>query len=123
MTIHDFDMARFLLGEEPTTVFATAAAMTSDDIARAGDIDTACVTLQCPSGRMAVITNSRRASFGYDQRIEALGSLGACVRKMCPPQPWYWKEPKAFALKIPCTFSLNAIKTRIDWNGSILSMC
>ncbi len=77
MTIHDFDMARFVLGEEPVSVTATAAALTDPGIAAAGDVDTACVTLQCASGRIAVITNSRRASFGYDQRVEAHGSLGS----------------------------------------------
>ena len=76
MTIHDFDMARFILGEEPTHVTAVASALTGPAIQQAGDIDTAVVTLQCDSGRIAVITNSRRASFGYDQRIEAHGALG-----------------------------------------------
>ena len=76
MTIHDFDMARFLLGEEPTTVSATASSLVSPEIAAIGDIDTACVTLQCASGRIAVITNSRRCSAGYDQRVEVHGATG-----------------------------------------------
>lgn len=76
MTIHDFDMARYLLGEEPTEVFASAASLVDPAIGTAGDVDTAIVTLTCASGRMAVITNSRRASYGYDQRIEVHGSLG-----------------------------------------------
>jgi len=76
MTVHDFDMARFLLGEEPVTVTATAAALVDPLIAEIGDIDTACVTMQCASGAIAVITNSRRASFGYDQRVEVHGSTG-----------------------------------------------
>lgn len=84
MTIHDFDMARYLLGEEPTSVSATAAALVSTDIADAGDIDTACITLQCDSGKIAVITNSRRASFGYDQRIEVHGSLGTLRTRNVP---------------------------------------
>jgi myo-inositol 2-dehydrogenase/D-chiro-inositol 1-dehydrogenase len=77
MTIHDIDMARFMLGEEPTSVVATASALTSQEIADEKDIDTACVTLQCESGKIAVITNSRRAGFGYDQRVEVHGSLGS----------------------------------------------
>ena len=84
MTIHDFDMARFMLAEEPTTVVATASALVSKDIANAGDVDTACITLQCESGKIAVITNSRRASFGYDQRIEVHGSLGSLRTENVP---------------------------------------
>ncbi len=77
MTIHDIDMARFMLGEEPISVVATASALVSQEIADENDVDTACLTLLCESGKMAVITNSRRASFGYDQRIEVHGSLGS----------------------------------------------
>jgi myo-inositol 2-dehydrogenase / D-chiro-inositol 1-dehydrogenase len=84
MTIHDFDMARFILNEEPVHVSATAATLTDPAIKAAGDIDTACVTLQCASGRIAVITNSRRASFGYDQRVEAHGSLGTLRTENVP---------------------------------------
>jgi myo-inositol 2-dehydrogenase/D-chiro-inositol 1-dehydrogenase len=84
MTIHDFDMARFILGEEPVTVTATASALTDPEIAGIGDIDTACVTMQCASGRIAVITNSRRASYGYDQRVEAHGSLGTLRTENVP---------------------------------------
>ena len=76
MTIHDFDMARWLLGEEPVSVHATAASLTDPEIKKLGDIDTAIVSLQCASGKMAVITNSRRAAYGYDQRIEVHGSKG-----------------------------------------------
>lgn len=84
MTIHDFDMARFILGEEPVTVSAAAASLTDPAIAALGDIDTASVTLQCASGRIAVITNSRRASYGYDQRVEAHGSLGTLRTENVP---------------------------------------
>lgn len=77
MTIHDIDMARFMLGEEPVSVVATASALISREIAAENDVDTACLTLQCDSGKIAVITNSRRAGFGYDQRVEVHGSLGS----------------------------------------------
>jgi myo-inositol 2-dehydrogenase / D-chiro-inositol 1-dehydrogenase len=77
MTIHDFDMARWLLGEEPDTVIATAAVLTDPAIGKAGDYDSVNVLLKTPSGRQVVITNSRRATYGYDQRIEVLGSDGA----------------------------------------------
>jgi len=76
MTIHDFDVARWLLGEEPAWVYASAAALTDPQIGTLGDVDTAVVTLTCKSGKMAVITNSRRATYGYDQRIEVHGSDG-----------------------------------------------
>ena len=76
MTIHDFDMGRWLLGEEPLQVYASAATLTDPEIRKVGDVDTAVVTLTCASGRMAVITNSRRATYGYDQRIEVHGSGG-----------------------------------------------
>lgn len=77
MTIHDFDMARWLLGEEPETVMAQASVLTDPAIGEAGDYDSVNVILRTPSGRQAIITNSRRATYGYDQRIEVLGSRGA----------------------------------------------
>ena len=76
MMIHDLDMARFLLAEEPVSVRAVGAALVDPAIGAAGDVDTAAVLLQTASGRIASITNSRRASYGYDQRIEAHGALG-----------------------------------------------
>jgi len=76
MTIHDFDMARFLLGEEPVAVSATAAVLVDKAIGEAGDYDSVSVLLQTASGRQAMISNSRRATYGYDQRIEVHGSKG-----------------------------------------------
>jgi len=75
MTIHDFDMARFFLGEV-VEVQATGANLIADYIADAGDIDSAVVVLRGAGGALAQITNSRRCSFGYDQRIEAFGATG-----------------------------------------------
>ncbi len=76
MTIHDFDMARFLLGEEVTEVVATAAVLVDPAIGAAGDFDSVQVLLKTASGRQAMISNSRRATYGYDQRIEVHGSKG-----------------------------------------------
>ncbi|GGH31279.1 myo-inositol 2-dehydrogenase [Cribrihabitans marinus] len=76
MTIHDFDMARFLLGEEPVEIFAAGSCLVDAGIGAAGDIDTAAVTLRTASGKLCQINNSRRASYGYDQRIEVHGSNG-----------------------------------------------
>src|SRR5437879_3151322 len=77
MMIHDFDMARWLLGEEPIEVFAAASVLVDPAIGDAGDVDTAVVTLRTKSGALCEISNSRRAAYGYDQRIEAFGALGA----------------------------------------------
>jgi len=76
MMIHDFDMARFLMGEEFIVVNALGAALVDKAIGTAGDVDTAAVQMQTQSGRIAVITNSRRATYGYDQRMEVHGSKG-----------------------------------------------
>ncbi|MDI6025168.1 inositol 2-dehydrogenase [Corticibacterium sp. UT-5YL-CI-8] len=76
MTIHDFDMARFLLGEEPVKVSAHASVLVDKAIGAAGDYDSATVILETASGKQCVISNSRRATYGYDQRIEVLGSDG-----------------------------------------------
>jgi myo-inositol 2-dehydrogenase/D-chiro-inositol 1-dehydrogenase len=79
MTIHDFDMARFLLGEEIDAVSAHGSCLVDPAIGEAGDIDTAVINLTTTSGKLAQISNSRRASFGYDQRIEVHGSKGMLV--------------------------------------------
>ncbi len=76
MAIHDFDMARWLLAEEPSEVFAWGSCLVDPAIGQAGDIDTARTILKTPSGRLCVISNSRRSGYGYDQRIEAFGSAG-----------------------------------------------
>jgi myo-inositol 2-dehydrogenase/D-chiro-inositol 1-dehydrogenase len=76
MMIHDLDMARFLLGEEPTEVHAVGSCLVDPAIGKAGDVDTAAVLLKTASGKIAQISNSRRATYGYDQRIEVHGSGG-----------------------------------------------
>lgn len=84
MTIHDFDMVRWLLGQEPVSVHAMASALVDPEIAAAGDVDTAVVSLQCADGTTAVITNSRRAVYGYDQRVEAHGAEGLLAVENVP---------------------------------------
>ncbi|WP_194097183.1 inositol 2-dehydrogenase [Marivivens aquimaris] len=76
MTIHDFDVARWLLGEEVTTVMARGSVLTDPAIGELGDFDSVNVILTTASGKQCTITNSRRATYGYDQRMEVLGSLG-----------------------------------------------
>ena len=76
MTIHDFDMARFLSGSEVKEVYATGAVLVDPAIGEAGDIDTAIIQLTFENGAIGTIDNSRRAVYGYDQRIEVFGSKG-----------------------------------------------
>ncbi|HSA79290.1 MAG TPA: inositol 2-dehydrogenase [Geminicoccaceae bacterium] len=75
MTIHDFDMARYLMGDI-ATVHATGANLVEPAIKEAGDIDAAMVTLVAKSGALCLINNSRRCAYGYDQRVEAFGAKG-----------------------------------------------
>ncbi len=77
MTIHDFDVARWLLGEEVETVIAAASNLVDPEIGAAGDFDSVNVILVTGSGRQCTITNTRRAAYGYDQRIEVHGSAGS----------------------------------------------
>lgn len=76
MMIHDFDMARFLAGSEVTEVYTQGSVLVDPAIGEAGDVDTAVVTLRFESGAIAVIDNSRKAVYGYDQRVEVFGSDG-----------------------------------------------
>ena len=82
MTIHDFDMARFILGEEVAEVTATGSRLVDPALMqRCDDYDTVTVVLKTESGKQAIITNSRRAVYGYDQRVEAFGSAGMSISK------------------------------------------
>jgi myo-inositol 2-dehydrogenase/D-chiro-inositol 1-dehydrogenase len=76
MMIHDFDIARFMLDEEPIEVTAYGSSLVDPAIGKAGDVDTALVIMRTASGKLAQISNSRRAAYGYDQRIEVHGSTG-----------------------------------------------
>ena len=76
MMIHDFDMAVYLLGSMPETVSAAGSVLTDPEVANLGDYDTACAILRWADGKQMIISNSRRAVYGYDQRIEVHGSQG-----------------------------------------------
>ncbi len=78
MTIHDFDMVRYLSGSEVTEVSAVGACLVNPEIGEAGDVDTRIITLRFANGALGVIDNSRQAVYGYDQRIEVFGSKG-CI--------------------------------------------
>src|SRR3546814_5088387 len=76
MMIHDFDMARWLLGAEPVRLYARGSVLVDPAIGKAGDVDSAVVVLETAEGVLCQIINSRRAVYGYDQRIEAFGEKG-----------------------------------------------
>lgn len=76
MTIHDFDMVRFLAGCDAEEIYVQSAVLVDPAIGEAGDVDTAVITLKMENGSLAVIDNSRRAAYGYDQRAEVFGSKG-----------------------------------------------
>jgi myo-inositol 2-dehydrogenase/D-chiro-inositol 1-dehydrogenase len=79
MMIHDFDLARFILGEEVVEVTASGSVLVDPEIGAAGDVDSAMVVMKTASGKLCHINNSRRASYGYDQRVEAFGSEGMVI--------------------------------------------
>ncbi len=107
MMIHDFDMARFVTGRDVVEVFARGAVRVEPWFAEAGDIDTALVTLVHDDGCLTAIDNSRRAAYGYDQRVEVFGSAGMAVSEnphghngtvltaageRRPPNPYFFLE-------------------------------
>jgi myo-inositol 2-dehydrogenase/D-chiro-inositol 1-dehydrogenase len=106
MTIHDFDMARWMLGEEPVEVFAYAANLVDPAIGEAGDVDSAMVLLKTASGRMAHINNSRRAAYGYDQRVEVHGSGGRLIAGNRTPTTVELADAKAVSADKPLHFFL-----------------
>jgi myo-inositol 2-dehydrogenase/D-chiro-inositol 1-dehydrogenase len=77
MTIHDFDMARFLIGDEVEEIYTAGGVMVDPEIGAAGDLDTAVIVLRFRNGVIGTIDNSRQAAYGYDQRVEILGSKGS----------------------------------------------
>lgn len=76
MTIHDFDMAAFLTNSDAQEVYVNSAVLVDPEIGKQGDVDTAIITMKMSNGALAVIDNSRRAAYGYDQRAELFGSKG-----------------------------------------------
>ncbi|MCQ4630130.1 inositol 2-dehydrogenase [Shinella sp. CPCC 100929] len=79
MTIHDFDLARFMLGEEPVEVFATGSTLVDPTLAEFGDVDSTMIVMRTASGKLCHINNSRAAAYGYDQRVELFGSKGMLI--------------------------------------------
>ena len=93
MTIHDFDMARYIAGSEVSEVYTKASVLVDPEIGKAGDVDTAIITLSFANGAMGVIDNSRKAVYGYDQRVEIFGSKGmACADNNFPENHRYYSD-------------------------------
>lgn len=107
MTIHDFDMARFMTASEPTEIYVAAACLIDPEIGKAGDVDTAFITIKFENGSICSIDNSRKAVYGYDQRIEAFGSKGKAEIANDTPSTAIWstesgvysEKPKYFFLE------------------------
>lgn len=107
MTIHDYDMARFLTSSEVEEVYVQGAILIDDVFAECGDIDTAVTTLRFQNGAIAVIDNSRKAAYGYDQRVEVFGSKGSVAvenddyntAKISTAEGIYQDKPKYFFLE------------------------
>lgn len=104
MAIHDFDMARFLIGSEIETVHAIGAARVDPDIGAAGDVDTAVTLLRFANGVLGTIDNSRRAVYGYDQRAEVFGSRGAIAANNNYPNNVIISDAGAVRRDLPLNF-------------------
>ncbi len=104
MTIHDFDMARFLIGDEVEEIYTTAAVMVDPEIGRAGDVDTAVIVLRFRNGVIGTIDNSRKAVYGYDQRVEILGSGGSIATSNCYPNEAVVSTASSVRRDLPLNF-------------------
>jgi len=106
MTIHDFDMARFMMGCEPTEVYVAAACLVDPAIGEAGDVDTAVITIRFENGGLCLIDNSRKAVYGYDQRVEAFGSKGKAEIENDSPSTAIWSTQEGVFKEKPKYFFL-----------------
>jgi myo-inositol 2-dehydrogenase / D-chiro-inositol 1-dehydrogenase len=104
MMIHDFDMARYLMGEEVDEVFAAGGVLVDPGFQEAGDFDTAVVLLRFKSGAIGTIDNSRKATFGYDQRVEILGSKGKIATENRYPNQVVVSGEKTVYTDLPLNF-------------------
>jgi myo-inositol 2-dehydrogenase/D-chiro-inositol 1-dehydrogenase len=141
MTIHDFDMARYIAGSEVTEVYTKAAVLVDPAIGKAGDVDTAIITLTFANGAIGVIDNSRKAVYGYDQRLEIFGSKGMlCADNNYPENHRYFSgegvhgslplnffmerylESYANEMKIFCDAVVNNSKLPVDGSDGLMSV-
>lgn len=104
MTIHDFDIARFLTGSEVDEIFVMAGVMVDPAIGEAGDVDTATILLHFTNGVIGTIENCRRAAYGYDQRVEVLGSAGAVLTENKYPNTAIISNSRGIQRDLPLHF-------------------
>jgi myo-inositol 2-dehydrogenase/D-chiro-inositol 1-dehydrogenase len=104
MTIHDFDMARYLIGNEVSEIYAAGGVMVDPEIGQAGDIDTAVITLRFENGTIGAIDNSRRAVYGYDQRVEVFGSEGMVAVSNNTPDTAVYSNAEGVHSSLPLFF-------------------
>ena len=104
MTIHDFDMARYLIGSEVSEIYAAGGVMVDPGIGQAGDIDTAVITLRFANGTIGTIDNSRRAVYGYDQRVEVFGSEGMVAVSNNTPDTAVYSNAEGVHSSLPLFF-------------------
>jgi myo-inositol 2-dehydrogenase/D-chiro-inositol 1-dehydrogenase len=107
MTIHDFDMARFLMGDEVEEIYTTAGVLVDPEIGRAGDLDTALIVLRFRNGAIGTIDNSRQAAYGYDQRAEILGSNGKIATENRYPNEAMVSTGKSIYTDLPLNFFMD----------------
>ncbi len=107
MTIHDFDMARFLIGDEVESIYTAAGVKVDPEIGKAGDLDTALIVLQFKNGVIGTIDNSRKAVYGYDQRVEILGSDGAIATANCYPNQAVISNASRIQRDLPLNFFMD----------------
>jgi len=111
MTIHDFDMARFLSSSEVTEVHAYGAVLVDPEIGKAGDIDTAVISLKFANGTLGIIENSRKAVYGYDQRVEVFGAKGTAMADNNTPTSMIVLNESGTIRDKPLYFFLERYKT------------
>ena len=111
MTIHDFDMARFLSSSEVTEVHAYGAVLVDPEIGKAGDIDTAVISLKFANGALGIIENSRKAVYGYDQRVEVFGAKGTAMADNNTPTSMVVLNESGTIRDKPLYFFLERYKT------------
>ena len=104
MTIHDFDMARYLINDEVSELYAAGGVMVDPKIGQVGDIDTAVITLRYAHGAIGTIDNSRKAVYGYDQRVEVFGSEGMVVVSNNKPDTAEWSTADGVHSSLPLFF-------------------
>jgi myo-inositol 2-dehydrogenase/D-chiro-inositol 1-dehydrogenase len=110
MTIHDFDMARFMLNDEPYEIYVSASSLVDPAIGKAGDVDTAAIVITMKSGARVIINNSRKAVYGYDQRVEIFGSEGMIMNQNMPKDFAFLSNPYETQLSNPVYFFIERYK-------------